>query len=109
MNMPSAAGMLVHQLTLDVPEVKSCRELCDMMNRQEFITAKQWYKRKDPHTRTTEWEDRGELIVNTHHIGKVAEWIEMEDYYDEPQGRTQFSRQYTAGPRGPIRPGRSGF
>jgi hypothetical protein len=106
MNMPAFEGKMVHQVTLEMLGVNSIQELCKLMNRDEFITGTQWYHRKMP-TGEIFWQDRGELVVNTAHIGKVAEFIEQEEQgYDESQGRTQFSRQYTAGPRGPIRPGR---
>lgn len=103
MNMPAFEGKLVHQVTLELPEVSSVAEFCKLMNRDEFITGTQWYHRKMP-TGEIFWEDRGEMIVNTAHIGKVAEFIEHEEMtYDESQGRSQFSRQYVTGPRGPIR------
>jgi hypothetical protein len=110
MNMPSARGELVHQMIVDHNST-SMEQFCSTMNRDEFIICRQWYKRKDPYTKEVSWEDRGNVILNTHHIGKVLEYIEFdnqENHDDESQGRTQFSRQYTAGPRGPIRPGRFG-
>lgn len=111
MNMPSARGELIHQMIVDHGS-ESATQFCLAMNRDEFIVCRQWYKRKDPYTKEVSWEDRGDVILNTHHIGKVAEYLDLdnlENNYDEPQGRTQFSRQHSAGPRGPIRPGRYGI
>ncbi len=110
MNMANSRGDPVHQMIADHSS-ESLEQFCKTINREEFIVVRTWYKRKHPYTKEVEWEDRGDAILNTHHIGKVAEYIDFdtpENNYDEPQGRTQFSRQYSQGPRGPIRPGRYG-
>jgi hypothetical protein len=102
--MPSASGSLVHQLTLD-HESESIDELCEAMNSEEFLIFQQWYRR-----RTLDgdqyWQDRGFIIINTHHIGKVQEYIESiteETYNDESQRNSGISRQHSEGPRRPLR------
>lgn len=105
MNMPNVHNDLVHQMIID-HDSESLDAFCKTMNRDEFIVVRHWYKRKHPYTKEVQWEDRGDAVLNTHHIGKVAEYIDFdnqENNHDEPQGRTNFSRQHTTGPRGPIR------
>ena len=105
LNMPAFEGRLVHQLTLDIPEARSLKELCLMMNRDEFIMGRHWYRRKNMYTQESEWQDRNDVIVNTAHIGKVAEFIDMEeDYYDDTQKGANVVRTAPQGPRRPIRP-----
>lgn len=106
LNMPAYEGRLVHQVTLDMPEIKSLRDLCVLMNRDEFILGRHWYRQKNPETQRAEWEDRNEIILNTAHIGKVAEFIDMdEEYYNNlTKDRVSFTRTVTLGPRRPIRP-----
>jgi len=105
LNMPAFEGRLVHQLTLEVPQARSIKELCLLMNREEFIVGRHLYRKKNIYTQDSEWEDRGDVIVNTAHIGKVVEFIEMEDgYFDESQRGTNVVRTTSQGPRRPIRP-----
>ena len=96
----------MHQLTLEVPQARSIKELCLLMNREEFIVGRHLYRKKNIYTQDSEWEDRGDVIVNTAHIGKVVEFIEMEeDNYDSSQKANVVRTQYTTqGPRRPIRP-----
>ena len=109
LNMPAYEGRLVHQVTLDISEVKSLRELCSLMNRDEFIIGRHWYRRKDPYTQESEWQDRKDVILNTAHIGKVAEFIDMDEEWYENQKRDTAKevvvvRTTSTGPRRPIRP-----
>ena len=111
LNLPSARGDLIQQIIVDHSS-EQLIQFCQSMNRDEFIICRQWYKRKDPYTKEVMWEDRGDIVLNTHHIAKAAEYILDLDYlennYDESQGRSEFRRQHASGPRGPIRPGRYG-
>jgi len=85
LNMPSANGFLVHQLTVEVP-VNSCEDLKKAMNMDEFITGRLFYRRRG-HNGDTAWEDRGDIVLNTAHIGKAQEFYEVErDVNDELQG-----------------------
>jgi hypothetical protein len=104
LNMPSFEGRLVHQVTLGVHGVDSVADFWKMLNDYEFILGTQWYRRKDPYTGAGSWEDRGELILNTSHIGKIAEFIELEEEYDESQRSFEFRSRHSQGPRRPIRP-----
>ena len=104
MNMPSASSMLVHQITVELPEVKSCKELCELMNDQEFIIGRQYYKYRG-FDNVNVWEDRGNVIVNTAHIGKIQEFYETEGYkHDESHRSHEPSRSHAEVKRGPIRP-----
>jgi hypothetical protein len=106
LNMPAFEGRLVHQLTLEVLEARSVKELCLLMNRDEFIIGRHLYRKKNMYTQESEWEDRGDVVVNTAHIGKAVEFLEMEeDNYDNSQKANVVRTQYTTqGPRRPIRP-----
>jgi len=104
LNMPSATGMLVHQITVDISLVNSCRALCELMNKQDFIIGHQLYKRRGLNGDTI-WEDRGDVIINTAHVGKVQEFYETEESrHDESHRGYDSSRSYSESKRGPIRP-----
>jgi len=109
MNMPSAQGYAVHQVTVEHP-ANSCMELCEALNRNEFILCRQLYRQKNLRGETN-WMDRGDIVINTYHIGKVQQFIEFEreNEDDESQGRIERSGGNAEGPRGPIRPRRSSF
>jgi hypothetical protein len=105
LNMPAFEGRLVHQVTLDVPEANSLKELCLLMNRDEFIIGRHWYRRKNMYTNESEWQDRKDVILNTAHIGKVVEFIDMdEEYYDDSQKGATVVRSSSQSLRKPIRP-----
>jgi hypothetical protein len=108
MNMPSANGFLVHQVTVDIP-VATCEELMRKMNHDEFIMGRMFYRRRLL-TGENAWEDRGDIILNTAHIGKVQEFFEMErEPNDEPHGYTDTSNSPYSGERVTIRKRRSMF
>jgi len=103
MNMPSAQGYLVHQVTIE-HNAKSCSELCDALNNDVFIIGRQLYRKRTPSSEPI-WQDRGDIVLNTAHVGKVAEFVEFErDEDDEPHGNIDHRRQHTSGTRPPIRP-----
>ena len=103
MNMPSAKNYLVHQLTVDYP-VSSCVEFCKHLNQYEFIVCHLFYRRTLL-TGEMGFEDRGEIVLNTGHIGKAQEYIEDERFnsYDESHGHSQASSPHFAGERVTIR------
>ena len=104
LNMPSAAGMLVHQVTIELGDIKSCDDLCELLNEQDFICATQWYKRQYNNGEVT-WQNRGDVIINTAHIGKIQEFYENEDAkHDESHRNYEPSRSYAQVARGPVRP-----
>jgi hypothetical protein len=105
MNMPAASGAMVHQLTLDHPS-ESCEALLRSMNSEEFLLFQMHYRRKTEAGESW-WEDRGETIINTHHIGKVQEFIDMEEHgSDESQGRFGIRRRSLEAARGAVRTSR---
>ena len=104
MNMPSAQNFLVHQLTVD-HDSKSCEEFCEELNDNEFITVRLLYRQKTPHGDIF-WSDRGDIIINTSHIGKAQEYLmelEREDYNEPPRNFEQ-RRGYVDGKRPALRP-----
>jgi hypothetical protein len=74
------------------------------MNREEFIICTLLYRRTLV-TGELAFEDRGDLILNTAHIGKVQEYYDLDkEYaYDESHGHTQGSSQNYTGERTTIR------
>jgi hypothetical protein len=38
------------------------------------------------------WQDRGEIIINTSCIGKVVEFLDLENTVEEPSTETNFAR-----------------
>lgn len=93
MNMPSASGYAVHQVTVET-ECKSLHEFYELMNQQEFVMCRLYYRRPG-YSGETLWDDKGEIVLNTAHIGKVQEYVEKEQDY-EPYG--------TIDERGPSSP-----
>jgi hypothetical protein len=75
MNMPSATDNLVHQIIGDVEHVKSIDEMYDLMQHNDFIIIRQFYSRRDV-SGDKYLEDRGEMILNSEHIGKIQEYFE---------------------------------
>lgn len=76
LNMPSANGSNpVHQIIFEMPNVNSITLLIDELSAADFIRVRQFYKQHTPDKRTV-LEDRGELILNVEHIGKVVEYKE---------------------------------
>lgn len=93
MNMPSINGTETHQLTLEHP-VNSQEEMCALLNRQEFIIFRMFYRRQNMDGEIW-WQDRGEIIINTSWIGKAQEYMDMEAEKEaEFQRRVQKPRQY---------------
>ena len=102
LNMPSAQGFLVHQITIE-HTCNTLDEFCDEMNDNEFIVGRLLYRIKTP-TGDTAWRDRGDIILNTSHIGKAQEFLYDErEEYDEPFGNTEQRRGYADGKRPPLR------
>ena len=80
MNMPSANGYSVHQITVE-HNAKTMKEFWNVLQDNEFIMPSLMYKIRNDDL-TEHWEDRGLIIINTAHIGKVQELIEFrEDRY----------------------------
>ena len=89
MNMPSAQGMDIHQLTLDYP-VSSQEELCSLLNKQEFMIFRIYYRRKHLDGEVW-WQDRGNIIINTSWIGKAQEYIDPETDNDTDALRRSYA------------------
>lgn len=106
LHMPSARGDSIHQITVGVIDIESCEELCDLLNEQEFICATQWYKREYPNGETA-WQNRGDLIINTAHIGKIQEFYENKgDKNDKSHRHNDSSRSYAEVTGGTVRTNR---
>lgn len=77
MNMPSAKGFAVHQITIE-HDAKNMNEFWNVLQDNEFIMGNLMYKmRNDPSD--DYWDDRGLIIINTSHIGKVQEQYGFRD------------------------------
>ena len=77
MNMPTMSGALTHQLTLEYP-VNSEDELCDALNRNEFLTFKMFYKRQGSAGEVW-WQDRGKIVINSQWIAKAQEYQDFDN------------------------------
>lgn len=84
MNMPSAQGYLVHQVTVEHPAA-DIDEFLRELNETDFVCATQLYRKKDPRGEV-HWEDRGRIILNSVHIGKVQEFVEYPSAPEQPFG-----------------------
>lgn len=85
MNMPSASGYMVHQITVET-ESRDLREFNSLINRQDFVFCRLYYRRPG-YAGETIWDDKGDIILNTAHIGKVQEYLERDQDY-EPFGNS---------------------
>jgi len=92
MNMPSSNGYPVHQVIFEF-KCDGINNLYAVMNDEIFIRGRQLYRRVNDDGKSS-FIDRGEIILNTAHIGKVQEYM---DYHDQEDGR-QPERQ-----RAPLR------
>lgn len=104
MNMASAQGFAVHQITVDHP-AETLEDFLEEINDFEFIMAHQYYRVKQPDGEVV-WKDRGGIIINTAHIGKVQRFIEFENRdnsYDESYGHPETIGSHSGGPRTEIR------
>jgi hypothetical protein len=106
MNMPSAAGNTVHQVTVDHP-ANSLVSFCAALNSDVFVICRNFYRRTN-NDGTMYWEDRGEIILNTTHIGKVQVFIEQDrtGYLEDTQAIVERRGPHFEIQRGPIRPRR---
>lgn len=64
MNMPSSNGNLVHQLHVLHPS-KTLVEFVARLCQNDFVIVEEFYKRE------TGYENRGEIAINSNHVGKV--------------------------------------
>lgn len=106
MNMPSAAGNTVHQVTVEHKSA-SLQEFCETLNTDIFVMCRNFYRRTD-NDGVMYWEDRGDIILNSAHVGKVQVYVEHEKggYQDESQGSFDRRGFSVESQRGPIRPRR---
>jgi FAD/FMN-containing dehydrogenase len=108
MNMPSNQGNLVHQIFLEHPAA-SCEEFCRILNEDIFVSGRQFYRRQSPAGENF-WQDRGEIVLNTAHIGKVQQYVDYEkENDDETYGHSGQRSFHVETTRGPLRPRRGSF
>jgi hypothetical protein len=92
MNMPSSNGYPVHQVIFE-HHCESVRDLILIMNDDIFVYGRQFYRINSENGKGS-FVDRGEIILNTTHIGKVQEYLDYADHGDQRQPEKQ---------RGPLR------
>ena len=73
MHMPTAnPNHRGHQITADHP-AETLDEFCEELNSNAFLIVRQYYYVTDRRgSGPLGWQDRGDLIINTDHVGKVA-------------------------------------
>ena len=80
MNMPSAQGYSVHQVTVD-HTAPSLADFCDLLNEYDFVIVRLTYRMKGPNGESLV-RDRGDMVLNTAHIGKVQEFVQHQNTED---------------------------
>jgi hypothetical protein len=79
MNMPSGAydGPIAHQVIGDV-DVESMEEMHDLVSEEKFISIKLMFydRRSSDRNGDRIWQDKGEMLLNTDHIGKIMVYAE---------------------------------
>lgn len=79
MHMPTGSSQnLVHQVIGDHP-AQTLQEFCEVLNNDAFVVVRQYYFVSDRITKEKGWRDRGDLILNTNHIGKVAVYYDPSE------------------------------
>ena len=74
MHMPSGGNDLVHQVVGNV-DCGSLGELREMMDRQTFLTIDHTTYERMPEG-GKRWRSRGNMLLNTAHVGKVSVYHE---------------------------------
>lgn len=74
MNMPSGGNDLVHQVVGEI-DCNTLGELREVMERQDFLTIDHMTYDRQPGGEKR-WRSRGQMIINTSAIGKVAVYYE---------------------------------
>jgi hypothetical protein len=77
LNMPSFKNNLVQQIIGD-HAASSFDEMCEALNNDLFIVVKQFYNVQHRNGER-EWQYKGPMILNAHHIGKVQEFVAKDD------------------------------
>jgi hypothetical protein len=103
MNMPSAQGYAVHQITVDHPG-NSLDEVREAFNDEEFVLCRLMYRRMNNDGEMC-WLDKGDLVINTNHVGKIQEYIfnERDSINDQPFGHSDASGSHLGGQAPPVR------
>ena len=78
LNMGTFKVNIVHQIIADA-DASSCKSLCDLMNDADFIVVEQYYNMSEEHVRVQDWQYKGEIVINTAHIGKVQQYMEFSN------------------------------
>lgn len=81
MNMPSAKGYPVHQMTVE-HKARNLKEFWDALSDNEFIVCTLLY-RFGVDEASKYWEERGQLLLNTSCIGKAQEYVDYQGERDE--------------------------
>lgn len=84
MHMPNASGASpVHQITGDHP-AETIQEFCEELNDKAFIVVRQQFFLTNKETgEKIGWQDKGDLLLNTQHIGKASVYFEAETHVED--------------------------
>ena len=69
MNMPSNSGKMVHQIIAEHPS-ETLEAFCNELSDNEMVIVKQLYNNSGT------WSDRGDMIINSMHVGKVQAYVD---------------------------------
>lgn len=81
MNMSSSNGYPVHQVIFE-HKALSVHELYNVLNDEIFIYGRQFYRHTTENGKTG-FVDRGDIVLNTAHIGKIQEYMDFPDYNEQ--------------------------
>lgn len=79
--MSSSNGYPVHQVILE-HKATSVREFYEILNDEIFIYGRQFY-RVNSDSGKDKFVDRGDIVLNTAHIGKIQEYMDYHDHNDQ--------------------------
>ena len=100
LNMPSMTGNMVQQIIVGHKYAKTCLELTEILNENQFVNFTLWYRYQEPNE-PHKWDDRGDIVINTDHIGKVQLFVEKSN--DEAHGTIAKGPRYSGGKSSPLR------
>lgn len=75
MNMASAKGNPVHQLTVEHP-AEDLGQFRKVLAGSDYIICTLLYRSNDEYTQNS-WIDRGDIIINTSLVGKAQEYVDF--------------------------------
>jgi|DEB0MinimDraft_3_1074331.scaffolds.fasta_scaffold57847_3 hypothetical protein len=94
LNMGGQPGSNSHQVIIDHP-CETLEEMKKILSSEDFLIVNQFYKEGETRDGEAIWDDKGNMILNTHLIGKIRYYQDTStDLY-----RSKFTRNINYGRR----------